>query len=51
MSVIQYVDANKYSTTKSYKDMTLNAITFNQVRVGHGMESLVPQPAPSGDEQ
>ena len=50
MSVIQYVDANKYSTTKSYKNMTLNAITFNQVRVGHGMEALVPQPAPSGDE-
>ncbi len=53
VSVIQYVDADKYATTKTYADMSLNAITFNQVRVGHGMEALVPQPAPAptGDEQ
>jgi hypothetical protein len=51
VSVIQYVDADKYTTTKTYADMSLNAITFNQVRVGHGMDALVPQPAPVGDEQ
>ena len=53
VSVIQYVDADKYATTKTYTDMSLNAITFNQVRVGHGMEALVPQstPASTGDEE
>ena len=53
ISIIQYIDADKYATTKTYADMSLNAITFNQVRVGHGMEALVPQPAPApaGDEE
>ncbi len=53
VSVIQYVDAEKYATTKTYADMSLNAITFNQVRVGHGMEALVPQStlALTGDEE
>ncbi|MBQ7411482.1 MAG: hypothetical protein IJW10_01050 [Clostridia bacterium] len=53
VSVIQYIDADKYATTKTYADMSLNAITFNQVRVGHDMDALVPQPAPAptGDEQ
>ena len=53
MSVIQYVDADKYATTKTYTDMSLNAITFNQVRVGHGMDALVPQStlALTGDEE
>ena len=53
VKVCQYENADKYTTTKIYKDMTLNAITFNQVRVGHGYEALVPQPVvtPTKDEQ
>ena len=51
IKVAQYINTDKYSTTKSYKDMSLNAITFNQVRVGHNMEALVPTPAPTGDEE
>ncbi len=53
IKVCQFVNTDKYTTTKTYSDMSLNAITFNQVRVGHGMEALVPQPAPApaGDEE
>jgi hypothetical protein len=52
VKVCQYENADKYTITKTYNDMSLNAITFNQVRVGHGMAALVPQPAPAvlGDE-
>ena len=50
MSVIQYVDADKYTTTKTYSDMSLNAITFNQVRIAHDMDVLVPV-APSKLEE
>ena len=42
LSVIQYSDAEKYATMKTFSDMTLNAITFNQVRVGHELDALVP---------
>ncbi len=53
VKVAQYINADKYATTKTYSDMSLNAITFNQVRVGHGMSALVPQAAPvqTGDEE
>ena len=53
MNVIQYSNPDKYTITKTYNGMTLNAITFNQVRVGHGYEALVPQPVvtPTKDEQ
>ena len=53
IKVCQFVNTDKYTTTKTYSDMSLNAITFNQVRVGHGMDALVPQPAPAstGDEE
>ena len=54
VTIMQYVDADKYETTKTYGDMSVNAITFNQVRVGHGLEALVPQatPAPNpGDDE
>ena len=46
VTIMQYADADKYETTKTYGDMSVNAITFNQVRVGHGYEALVPQAAP-----
>ena len=49
MTVCQYIDANKYATTKTYSDMSLNAVTFNQVRVAHGMDALVA--APSGNDE
>jgi hypothetical protein len=48
MTVCQYA-STKYPTTKSYSDMSLNAITFNQARIAHDMDALVP-PA-SSDEQ
>ena len=53
VKVAQYIDADKYATTKTYSDMSLNAITFNQVREGHGMSALVPQAAPvqTGDDK
>ena len=53
VKVAQYIDADKYATTKTYSDMSLNAITFNQVRVGHGMSALVPQATPvqTGDDE
>ncbi len=49
MTVAQYVNTQAYPTTKAYSDMSLNAITFNQVRVGHGMDALVP--TTTGDEK
>ena len=49
IKVAQYIDADKYATTKTYSDMSLNAITFNQARVAHGMDALIA-PNPS-DEQ
>ena len=51
INLAQYVDAKNYTTTKSYKDMSLNAISFNQVRVAHDMEALVPTPAQTGDDE
>ena len=51
ISMIQYEDSSKYATIKTYSDRRLNAVTFNQVRVGHGMEALVPQSAPVSNEE
>ena len=51
ISVMQYVDTNNYKTTKSFADMSLNAITLNQVRLAHEMEVLVPQAPSEGDEE
>ena len=49
-SVIQYVDATNYATNKTYADLTLNVVNFNQVRLAHGLEALVPV-VTTGDEQ
>ncbi len=51
ISMIQYEDSSKYATIKTYSDRSLNAVTFNQVRVGHGMNALVPQSAPVSNEE
>jgi hypothetical protein len=52
MKVAQHVNAKSYTTTKSYSDMKLNAITFNQVRIAHDMEALVPTtPSTTTDEE
>ncbi len=52
MKVAQHVNSKAYTTTKSYSDMKLNAITFNQVRIAHDMEALVPTTPPTTtDEQ
>ena len=50
IKVAQYIDADKYATTKTYSDMSLNAITFNQARVAHGMDALVA-PNPSDEQE
>ena len=51
MSMCQHTNAEDYATTKTYTDMSLNAITFNQVRIAHDMDALVPTPAPADDEE
>ena len=51
ITVAQHVNTEKYTITKTYNDMSLNAITFNQVRLAHDMEALVPTPAANGDEE
>ena len=51
MSMCQHTNAEDYATTKTYADMSLNAITFNQVRKAHDMDALVPATtAKLGDE-
>ena len=50
-SVIQYADANNYTTMNKYADMTLNSVSFNEVRVAHGYEALVPPPPATGDDE
>ena len=49
-SVIQYADATNYATNKTYADMTLNVVNFNQVRLAHGLEALVPAVTTGDDE-
>ena len=51
IAVAQHVNAEAYTTIKTYGDMSLNAITFNQVRIAHDMDALVPTPAPADDEE
>ena len=51
MTVAQHVNAKSYTTTKSYSDMKLNAITFNQVRIAHDMEALVPTTPPTTTDE
>ena len=51
MKVAQHVNAKSYTTTKSYSDMKLNAITFNQVRIAHDMEALVPTTPPTTTDE
>ncbi len=51
MAVCQHINADYYTTTKTYSDMSLNAITFNQVRIAHDMDALVPvAPSKLGEE-
>lgn len=49
-SVVQHINTDNYTTNKTYADLTLNAITFNQVRAAHGLEALVPA-VTTGDDQ
>ena len=51
IAVAQHVNIEAYTTIKTYGDMKLNAITFNQVRKAHDMDALVPTPALVGDEE
>lgn len=51
MAVCQHINADYYTTAKTYSDMSLNAITFNQVRIAHDMDVLVPvAPSKLGEE-
>ena len=51
MAVCQHINAEYYTTAKTYSDMSLNAITFNQVRIAHDMDALVPiAPSKLGEE-
>jgi hypothetical protein len=51
MAICQHINAEYYTTTRTYSDMSLNAITFNQVRIAHDMDALVPvAPSKLGDE-
>jgi hypothetical protein len=49
VSLIQHLDADKYPTVKDYTDVSVSAVTFNEVRVEHGLEALIP--VPSEDEE
>lgn len=42
VSLIQHLDADKYPTVKDYTDVSVSAVTFNEVRVEHGLEALIP---------